>query len=200
MDRLSAAEPLDTDALLHESQMLREDAGALLRDLRLLEQWQAYGHVELAGSYRWDLMLACDIDLYVVNPALDLDLALDAFNQFVRRGEFLRFGFIDSVRGKPGWADPQTYPVGYYLGMAREFRGRAWKVETFLLRSPAPFPEWIGERLTPESRGTILRLKHQRSSHSVSVSSYDIYRAVLLGEAGDLEEACEWLRQQEAGP
>ena len=105
MDTHSPVDVPDTDALLRESRALREDAGRLLRELRLVEQWREYGEVELTGSYRWDLMLGSDVDLYVVDPAVDLDLALGAFNRFVRRGEFLRFGFIDSVRGRPGWAD-----------------------------------------------------------------------------------------------
>src|SRR5437016_2395555 len=132
-------------------------------------------------------MLGSDIDLNVVNPAFDLELALEVFSTFVRRGEFLRFGFIDSVRAKPEWADPQSYPEGYYLGMAGNFQGREWKVETWLLRSP-PYPGWIEERMTEEGRQTILRLKHLRNSRRFGVSSYDIYRAVLLGNARDMEE------------
>jgi hypothetical protein len=108
----------------------------------------------------------------------------------------LRFGFIDSVRGKPGWADHESFPQGYMLGMAREFGGREWKVETWLLASAAPRPDWIEERMTDEGRRTILQLKHERNSRQFYASSYDITRAVLLGSATSATEAQEWLRQQ----
>ena len=41
----------------------------------------------------------------------------------------------------PGFADPESFPQGYMLGMAREFHGREWKVETWLLTVPTPRPD-----------------------------------------------------------
>jgi hypothetical protein len=124
VEQLIEVDALETDALLRESREVHDSAERLLREFRVLEQWQRYGGVELAGGYRWDLMLKSDVDLYVVNPAAELDLALEIFTHFVRRGDFLAFGFIDSVRRKPTWADPESYPAGFYLGMARHFEGR----------------------------------------------------------------------------
>jgi hypothetical protein len=187
----------DAGVLQHEAQALRKSAERLLVELRLVEQWQRYGEVELAGSYRWDLMLGSDIDLNVVNPAADLDLALSIFNGFVRGGDFLAFAFIDSVRGKPAWADPVSYPEGYYIGMARHFEGREWKVETWLRRSPAPREDWLEAGITDEQRVTILELKQMRNSGHLKASSYDICRAVILGGARDAAAAREWLRKEQ---
>lgn len=132
----------------------------------------------------------------MVNPAVDVELALKVFNEFVHKGDFLRFGFIDSVRGMPGWADHESFPQGYMLGMAREFHGREWKVETWLLPAPALRPDWIDERMSEEGRRTILQLKHQRNSREFYASSHDICRAVLLGSATTAAESQEWLRLQ----
>lgn len=188
----------EIDALVRESRTLRDDAERLLQESRAIELWQQYGDVEVAGSYRWQLMLDGDVDLYVINPRLTLDLALAALTEMVHRGDFLCFGFIDSVRGTPGWADPRSYPQGYYVGMSKEFHGRQWKVEAWLLPAPPPRPEWIGERLTAASQRTILSLKHLRNTRAFAVSSYDIYRAVLLGGAQTVADVQAWLRANPA--
>src|SRR5262249_43319984 len=138
-----------------------------------------------------------DIDLNVIHPECDLNMALEIFDRFVRQGSFLRFGFIDSVRGKPAWADPTTYPVGYYLGMVTDFEGTEWKVETWLLRLPPPSQDWIQDRMNPEQQRTILALKHLRNTGNWKASSYDIYRAVLLGGARNPSEADSWLRKEQ---
>ena len=69
MDTKSPKEPIDTDALLRSAQAQRTSAERLVVDLRLVDQWQEYGEVELTGSYRWNLMLGSDIDITVVNPS-----------------------------------------------------------------------------------------------------------------------------------
>jgi hypothetical protein len=189
---------VDMEALLRESRTIREEAIRLMRELRLVEQFQQYGEVEPAGSYRWNLMTRRDMDFYVINPAIDLDLALEALNGFVRRGDFRRFGFIESVRDKPWQTTPESYPVGYYLGMAREFGGWEWKVETWFLRAPYPHPDWLLKPMTEEARRTILRLKHLRNCGHFNCDGFHLYEAVLLGGARELEEVRAWL-DREAG-
>src|SRR5688500_1882398 len=81
----------------------------------------------------------------------------------------------------------ESLPQGYMLGMAREVGGREWKVETWLLQSPAPHPEWIEERMTEEGRRTILQLKHERNSRQFYASSHDITPRGPVGK----REGCE---------
>jgi hypothetical protein len=143
----------------------------------------------MTGSYRWDLMLAPDIDLYVINPHLTFDLALDALLHFVRRGEFLWFGFGDSVRAKPAWEVPE----GYFLGMIREFRGRHWKVETWFLRTPLPPCDRLETPMTAQIRRVILHLKRDKLLGKLSVSSYHIYEAVIRGGAREPNDVLAWV-------
>jgi hypothetical protein len=187
---------VDMEAVLRESQAIREEANRLMREIRLVEQLQQYGEVEPAGSYRWDLMMRRDLDFYVINPALDLDLALTALNGFVRRGDFLRFAFIESVRGKPWKATLESYPVGYYMGMAREFGEGDWKVETWFLRALYPHPEWLLKPIAEEDRRTILRLKHLHNTGHLDWNGFHLSQAVLQGGAREPEEVCAWLDRE----
>lgn len=196
MKPLSDIDPIDTEALLLASQTHRKAAERILHTLQLVEQWQEYGTVEITGSYRWNLMLGSDIDFNVVNPAYDLELALQILNRFIRQGPFTRFAFIDTTQNKPIWADPETYPRGFYFGMAGDFEGREWKFETWLLGVPLPPQDWILEQMTEQKRGTILRLKHLRKTGMFKAGSVDIYRAVLLGDAHDPKSVEEWLAQE----
>ena len=45
---------VDRKALLRESRAIQEEATRLMREFRLVEQFQQYGEVEPDGSYRWD--------------------------------------------------------------------------------------------------------------------------------------------------
>jgi hypothetical protein len=54
---MEASPQVEIEALVRESQAVREEAGQLLREFRLVERLQLYGEVQVAGSYRWDLML-----------------------------------------------------------------------------------------------------------------------------------------------
>src|SRR5438874_1904168 len=83
---------------------------------------------------------------------------------------------------------------GMANGMARHFEEREWKVETWLLRAAPARPDWIEREMTDERRRTILSLKHLRSRGQLRASSYDIYRAVVLGGARDAAETSAWLR------
>ena len=52
MKPLSDIDPTDTEALLHASKTHQKAAERILHTLRLVEQWQEYGTVEITGSYQ----------------------------------------------------------------------------------------------------------------------------------------------------
>ncbi|MPZ24720.1 MAG: hypothetical protein GEU28_14610 [Dehalococcoidia bacterium] len=174
----------DMDALLSASRAIKEDADRLLREFGVLEQLASYGEVSMGGSYRLNLMLNGDIDLGVVNAALDLESALDALTGFIRRGDFYGYEFLDSVRHELPWGDSRE---GYFLNMERLFLGRKWTVEIMLARSAQPSPDWIEERLTEEGRRTILLFKHLRNTRNLDIPSHQIYKAVLLDGVADFD-------------
>jgi hypothetical protein len=195
---------VDIEALLLESQAVRQEAGRLLQEFRLVERLRPYGDVQVTGSYRWDLMLfgtgfgagSGDLDFYVVNPEITLEIALQAFTDFLRSGEFLRFGFIDTMRRPAPWLDL----AGYYLGMTREIYDRNWRVEVWFVPSLASDQQWISERMTDDARRTILKLKHLRRTGHLNVPSFDLYRAVLLGGAREPEDVTAWLAPRDPLP
>ena len=183
---------VDVEALVEEAARFRGDADRLLRDFGVLDQLARYGEVVFVGSYRWDLMLRRDIDVNVINPDLDPELALDALTAFIRRGDFYNYTYRDSVRHALPWNPPS----GYFLGFEGMFEGQQWSVEVWLKRAQEPDAYWIGERLTEESRRTILLFKRLRDTLNLPIYSYAIYEAVLLKGIADPEEFVELAGRQ----
>ncbi len=184
---------MDMDALSRESRAIREDAGELLREFGVLDQLARYGEVEMTGSYRWDTMLAPDIDVYVVNPQADLELALEAHVGLIRRGDFYAHHFGDWVNFRR-----DGLPTGHYIGLKRVFNDRKWKVDIWFLRAANTSSDWIAEKMTEEGRRAILAFKHLKSTRSLDVSSYDIYKLVLLEGVADPESFLEFTRSRRA--
>ncbi len=184
---------VDMDALSRESRAIREDAGAPLGELGVLDQLARYGEVELTGSYRWDTMLDPDIDLYVVNPEADLELALEAHVALIRRGDFYAHYFGDWVN-----FGHDALPTGHYIGLKRVFNGRKWKVDIWFLRASNTGSDWIAETMTEEGRPAILAFKHLKRMMRLDVSSYCIYRMVLLEGVTDTESFLEIARSRTA--
>jgi hypothetical protein len=184
----------DMEALLEEEARFRGDADRLLRDFGVPDQLARYGEVVFVGSYRWNLMLRRDIDVNVINPDLNPELALDALTGFIRRGDFYNFTYRDSVRHSLPWNPPS----GYFLGLEGVFEGKQWSVEVWFKRAQEPDAYWIGERLTEERRRTILLFKRLRDTLNLPIYSYTVYEAVLLRGVTDPEEFVEFARSLSA--
>lgn len=182
---------MDIDAVLGESRATREEAGAFLREFGLLEHLARYGEVQLFGSYRWDTMLAPDLDLNVSNPAADLDLALDALVTLAHTGNFYSYRLDDWVT-----FSLDGFPTGHYLGLKRSYNDRRWKVDIWFLQAPNAGSDWIEERMTEESRRVILAFKQLARTRNLPVKSNDIYRMALLEGVTDTDSFLEVVRSR----
>jgi hypothetical protein len=185
---------VDVAAVLEDAARFRRGADELLQALGVRDQLARYGEVVFVGSYRWNLMQCRDIDVNVINPDLNPELALDALTGFIRRGDFYNYTYRDSVRHALPWNPPS----GYFLGLEGLFEGQQWSVEVWFKRAQEPDAYWIGERLTEESRRTILLFKRLRDTLNLPIYSYAVYEAVLLKGITDPEEFVTFARSSSA--
>jgi hypothetical protein len=161
---------------------IRAEADRLLES-GLRDLLDAFGEMHITGSYVLELMTWRDLDIHVVRDDLDQ-------SAFFRLGRDIaallrphRMHFRDETAVRtPGL--PRGLYWGVYLGDERK---GAWKLDIWTtMRADFELTRRFGirllERLTPDTRETILAIKSacwQDPDYRKGFSSADIYNAVL---------------------
>lgn len=171
--------------LFRRQDELQAEALLVREDLRLDEQLSAIGTVVPVGSAALGLMVWRDLDITVICGRLDVaevaqagaSLALhDRVNQVLFRND------------TGTWNIDPGYPDGLYLGPRyRTPAGDGWNVDIWFVDEPDRQPDLahvssLPARLSEVTRASILRVKHDwaaKPEYGKSITSYDIYRAVL---------------------
>jgi hypothetical protein len=164
---------------------LQAEADALLQESELLDRLSGFGEVVITGSYRYRLMTNADLDLYVISPDFTREHAKALLCALIDQAFWRGFLFEDWVQFQH-----EGLPAGLYLGLKLGYRGRFWKVDIWGLREQPPSTAKLAEAmaaLTEEQRKAILLIKQWRDRHAQGVPSTDIYEAVRLGHAWDVE-------------
>jgi hypothetical protein len=181
---------------------LRTGADELLRSTGLMSLLEHYGKVYPTGSYAYDLMTWRDIDLCVATEDLSVGTMFrlgSALAELPQVGSmYYRNEFVMKTPDNPlavFWC------VDFYLPEQEN-----WKVDV-LLAGPEEVGrvllpgEQLQERLTPEARKAILRIKGvvcRRPAYRQEYGSQAIYRAVTEDDVRTVEQWDEWWALQRA--
>lgn len=163
------------------SQKIKSTAQEILSNIDLINILSKYGEVIVGGSLKYDLMWEPDIDICVIcddtrqssisalKEVIDLRLS-----QKYEYGDFVRF-----PRDKR--------PKSYILNLILPLNDQKWEIEIWFFNK---YPEQqleidnlVAERLTDETKQTILEMKKRRDESGNSkhqISSTEIYKQVLL--------------------
>ena len=177
--------------VLTEAQHRREVAGAILRQLRLVERWSAFGRPVLVGAASYDLMVAPDIDLEIFCPGQPR--IEDGFS-------VLTACATEQGTTKARFSNLLESPdEGLYWQLRHRHGGEEWKIDMWTLREDHPGPlsssmvEPMNAALTTASRRTILTLKHALAEvPEERCGSIHIYRAVIDDGVETLDEFRAW--------
>ena len=192
---------MDID-VIRADEKLRAEADDLLDRRGLRRLLEEYATISIVGSYALKLMVWRDLDVAMHAPGVAV---ADFFDLGKRVTDLLaswKMFFTDN-RNRESASDP----VGLYWGIRLGDISRgAWKIDLWALESEefhARLRECdsLNRRLNSENRLTILRLKSQLWRHPQyrsSVTSHDIYDAVLDHEVASLDEFWEYMRCKRA--
>lgn len=167
---------------------LKRQADLLIRESSLSELLAAYPGWFVGGSYSYDLMCWRDLDISILDPQHDLKRCFEVGYELTRRLAAKKSRFTNNVGGEPN---------GFYWGIKLgDTRQGAWKLDVWFLDSAsyeqhAAYSSVMSERLTAETRSTILAIKEaywRRPEYRDTVTSDLIYRAVLENGVRDVSD------------
>jgi hypothetical protein len=167
------------EELFLQADVLKKDGDFLLHESNLITHLSLYGDVHISGSYSVDLMVNGDIDLYVVLGDFKKEKVVEILNKLIEEDYFRGFYFGDYIKHpKAG------FPSGYYLGLNNIYREQFWKFDLWFVKNTDEekdsFMKTLKENLTEQSRYEILKRKQERNAAKSEISSYEIYKQVLV--------------------
>ena len=175
------------ESLVSESNRWQETADQLLEQSGLLSFLKHRGEVYFTGSYRYGLILSADIDLYLIHPHAGKEQALAILHALIEQEFWNAYMYGDWVHFRS-----PSMPVGYYVGLKRDFAEARWKVDIWNAPEVPPqareYNEWLACALTPETRELILAIKKANIRQKWDVYGVTIYDAVLTGQVKNVEE------------
>ena len=158
---------------------LKAEADLLILGCGLPELLAVYPGWFIGGSYSYDIMCWRDLDIYVLDPAYDLEHCFEIGYELTERLAAKKARFTNNVGGEPS---------GFYWGIKLgDERQGAWKLDVWFLdqagyEQHAAYSSSLREKLTIENRSVILAIKEvywRRPEYRDTVTSDMIYRAVL---------------------
>jgi hypothetical protein len=158
---------------------LKKEADLLVLQCGLAELLAIYPAWFIGGSYSYDLMCWRDLDIYVLDPSPNLKQCFEVGYELTLRLAAKKSFFTNNVGGEPS---------GLYWGIRLgDVRQGAWKLDLWFIdqigyQQHAVYSSNMVEKLTPENRAIILRIKEeywQQACYRDTVSGDMIYRAVI---------------------
>jgi len=184
------------ESVISESKRWQKSAEKLLEESKLLPFLREHGEVYFTGSFRYGLLLSGDIDLYLLHPQAGKEQTLSVLMALIEQSYWNVYFFGDWVNFRA-----PDMPIGYYIGLKRDFAGARWKVDIWnapnVESSYIEYNAWIEQSLTPARREMILAIKKANIQYKWDLPSVTIYDAVLSGKVNNVDEfRCRFVDQQ----
>ena len=187
--------------LIEQENQLRKEADVILYDKQIESILAKYGKVQVQGSYYLQLMTWRDLDFYVQNDEISINDCFDLAKELATALNPFKLSFknnvLQSVRNEPD---------GIYFGLKTKIVDEfIWKLDIWILDTKQfnekfNICEHISSLLNPENRKIILEIKNELCHHPDyrdSITSFDIYTAVLKESVKDINQFWNYQRAAE---
>jgi hypothetical protein len=168
---------------MEKHELLMKSAESLLKSTQLIEELESIGAVNVTGSYSYNLMVEPDIDIEVccTNPH---ESAVLFSGKQIASNSWNGVMFYDWVKWRK-----DSFPVGYYVGLKRNFEDYRWKIDIWFFEKGAQprNADKIVATATPKQMALLLEAKEARLAENWPVDSTAIYKAVLEDNIETLE-------------
>jgi hypothetical protein len=171
--------------LLRRQDALQAEAEQTLAALDIVAMLEPAGPVVFNGSYVTGLMVWRDLDVSVTAPDMTSRQAYETMLPLLTHPDIRLVRYLNQAGDRHPMGRPED--DRYFFASYVRVDGQEWKIDisfwvSRLTRAERLPPERVVRRLTDETRLAILWIKdiwHRRPDYMITVSSADIYDAVL---------------------
>lgn len=192
------------DAILASRQAaLQVEAGEVLAAMAEVDVLRAIGPLLPTGSYVSGLMCWRDLDVgALVGPDFTPIDVLKVVAGVIDTSEVTAFTYRDERGSRSPTGDQRD--ERYHVPMQVVWKSGEWRFDLslWLYDDHAHVADWhrqLGERISPEQRRTVLRIKDiwcRRPEYPDEVSGSEIYSAVLEHDVRTPDELAAWLLER----
>jgi len=180
------------DNIIEHAERLQCQAHEVIRELKIIEIWRAYGaQAKLVGSLSTGLLIKKrDIDFHVYSERFSISdsfgaIALIASNRSIKKVTYLNL------------IDTEEKCIEWHLWFLDEDNNE-WKIDIIHIHNESPYAgkfENVAERiktvLTPELKHAILSIKNEIPD-TVKVMGIEVYQAVIRDGIRNYNDFMHW--------
>jgi len=183
------------DSIFEISARAQQRAWEIVADTQVVEIWEAVGAtVNLVGSLKMGLLLNHhDIDFHIYTDPFRLSDSFAAISRLAENPRIKAIQYANLLQAEDRCIE---WHASYEAAA-----GDHWQLDMIHILNDSPYAGYfervagrIGERLTPQTRQTILEIK-QAVPAGKKVMGVQIYRAVLEDGVSDAAAFWQWLEQ-----
>lgn len=164
----------------------------ILKENGIIAAWERIGAtVHIIGSLKTGLMMkSLDIDMHIYTDKLDISESFSVMQELAERMPLRQVQYINGV-------DTEEECIEWH-SLYEDKEKRLWKFDMIHIRKGSKYDgtvervtDAIIERLTPETRRTILQIKNN-VPNGIMIPGIEIYHAVFTGNVKNYEELEAW--------
>lgn len=169
----------------------QKNAYKIIEDSQLIQLWEAVGaEVYVVGSVKTGLLINRDIDIHVYTDKVSVKESFMVMAELAGRLNARNMQYINSI-------DTEEECVEWHSEF-EDVNGQLWKLDLIHIRRGSKFDgvvervtEAIGNKLSPEIKDAILRIKYD-APEDATVPGIEVYYAVFEGKVKTYREFLLW--------
>lgn len=170
----------------------QQSARKVLEDTAIISAWEGIGAtVHLIGSAKTGLMMkSLDIDMHIYTDVLDIASSFSVMQMLAERLPLMEITYINGI-------DTEEECIEWHA-LYKDKEMNIWKLDMIHIRKGSKYDgivekvtDAINEKLTPQLRRTILKIKNE-VPEGIMIPGIHIYYAVFTGNVKNYTEFKQW--------
>ena len=172
----------------------QQAAWRILENTRIIPSWEQIGaSINIVGSLKSGLLMKNkDIDMHIYTDRLSIQESFSVIQELAARLNLKEIQYKNLI-------ETEEECIEWHV-LYEDSERNIWKFDMIHLRKGSKYDGTVErvtnaiiERLTPEIRNTILKIKYDIPDH-IMIPGIEIYHAVFTGKVKNYQELEQWRR------